>query len=210
MPGRCVNAEPAALLAAFEAVGLDRTFAALEATDLLVTSLALPRWVSAEPAALFAAALDFGLLSTFAAADAAFWPVFSLAMFALPLGTIELTWWSFLLPARASLSTAFTIVRCVSTDAASDFADFEAFGLLKTLPAALFSPADGVLLTCSTNRWLDTSATCFDCCLSQATLDGGKGRLTTKKLPFDLGEAVKAMAKLLLPELFEGFTMLVS
>ena len=29
------------------------------------------------------------------------------------------------------------------------------------------------------NRCLDTSATCFDCCLSQEILDGGNGVLTT-------------------------------
>jgi hypothetical protein len=105
---------------------------------------------------------------------------------------------------------ALLVARCVNTDAASDLADLEAFGLLKTLPAAPFSPADGVLRTSSTDHWLDTSATRFDCCLSQATLDGGKGRLMTKELPLDVGEAIEAVAKLLLPDLFEGFTMLVS
>ncbi len=29
------------------------------------------------------------------------------------------------------------------------------------------------------NRCLETSATCFDCCLSQEILDGGNGVLTT-------------------------------
>lgn len=91
MPGRCVKADPAALLAAFEAVGLDRTFAALDAAALPVTSV-LPRWVSAEPAALLAAGVDLGLLNTFAAAEAAFRLVFSLAMFALPAGTKARTW----------------------------------------------------------------------------------------------------------------------
>jgi hypothetical protein len=32
----------------------------------------------------------------------------------------------------------------------------------------------------------------------------------TKELPLDVGEAIEAVAKLLLPDLFEGFTMLVS
>lgn len=78
-------------MAAFEAVGFESTFAALDAAALLVTSV-LPRWVSAEPAALFAAGVDLGLLSTFAAAVAAFRLVFSLAMFALPAGTKARTW----------------------------------------------------------------------------------------------------------------------
>ena len=29
------------------------------------------------------------------------------------------------------------------------------------------------------NRRFETAATCFDCCLSQEILDGGKGWLTT-------------------------------
>lgn len=98
--------------------------------------------------------------------------------------------------------------RCVRTEAAADLADFEAFGLLSTRPATLLSPAEGLLLTSRTERWLDTSATRFDCCLSQATLDGVKGRLTTKDLPLDVGEALEPVAKLFLPELFEGFPML--
>ncbi|MDZ4375337.1 MAG: hypothetical protein U1C74_28475 [Phenylobacterium sp.] len=103
-------------------------------------------------------------------------------------------------PARAE-------TRCVKTEAAADLADFEALGLRDTRPVALLSPADGLLLTSRTERWLDTSATSLDCCLSQATLDGVKGRLTTKDLPLDVGEAIEPVAKLLLPELFEGVPM---
>jgi hypothetical protein len=73
-PGRCVNADPAADLAAFDAFGLRSVFEAALAAFLLVTSfvpLLLWTCVSAEPAALFAALLAVGLRRVFEAAEAA-------------------------------------------------------------------------------------------------------------------------------------------
>jgi hypothetical protein len=86
-------------------------------------------------------------------------------------------------------------------------ADFDAFGFPSTFAAALFSPADGDLLIPRPDRWLEATATRFDCCLSQPISDGVKGWLTTKELPFDVREAVEAMAELLAPETFECFAM---
>ena len=77
------------------------------------------------------------------------------------------------------------------------------------MPATLVKPAVGVLLTPKVDRWLDAAATRLDCCLSQPISDGVKGWLTTKDLPFDVGETVEGMAELSLPELFEVFAMAI-
>ena len=79
-PGRCVNADPAADFAAFEAFGFRSVLDAALAAFLLVTSLTphlLRTCVNAEPAALLAALLAVGLRKTFDAADAARFPVTS-------------------------------------------------------------------------------------------------------------------------------------
>lgn len=73
-PGRCVKADPAADLAALNALGFRSVFEAALAAFLLVTSL-LRTCVRADPAADFAALLAVRLLSVLLAADAARLPV---------------------------------------------------------------------------------------------------------------------------------------
>lgn len=72
--GRCVKADPAADLAALDALGFRSVFEAALAAFLLVTSL-LRTCVRADPAADFAALLAVRLLSVLLAADAARLPV---------------------------------------------------------------------------------------------------------------------------------------
>jgi len=86
-------------------------------------------------------------------------------------------------------------------------ADLDVFLLLSTLPAALTTREDTVALTVKLDRWLDATATRFDCCLSQPISDGVKGWLTTEILPFDLREALKSVSKTGLPEFLKGFAM---
>ena len=66
---------------------------------------------------------------------------------------------------------------------------------------------DNERLTSNVNRRLETSATCFDRCLSQPISDGVKGLLTTKVDGFDFREALKAMTELFLPEVFKRVAM---
>ena len=56
-------------------------------------------------------------------------------------------------------------------------------------------------------RRIETSATCFDCSLSQEIFDGDKRLLTPKDLGFDFREAVDPIAELAFPEPVECVAM---
>lgn len=87
------------------------------------------------------------------------------------------------------------------------FPAFDDLGLASTLPAALAVLADGVVLTPKLDRWLDATATRFDCCLSQSISDFVKRCGSCENLPFDVSEAVEAVPELLLPKDFEWLAM---
>lgn len=53
------------------------------------------------------------------------------------------------------------------------------------------------------NRRCETTATCFDCCLSQEIRDGVNGWLTTKLEGFDLRKAIDPVPELDSPEVVE-------
>ncbi len=59
----------------------------------------------------------------------------------------------------------------------------------------------------SPNRRFATSATCRDCSLSHAILDGGNGWLTGQVAGFNVCETIDPMSELNLPELVERFAM---
>ena len=65
---------------------------------------------------------------------------------------------------------------------------------------------DQSAFSASNNRF-ETSATCFDCCLSHSICDGVNGWFTTENLGFEFGEAVEAMSDAFSPEDVEGRSM---
>lgn len=101
---------------------------------------------------------------------------------------------------RAAANHLVRLRACVSVDAATDFAVFEDLGLPRILPAMLRALGDSEALTSNVDRRLETSATRFDCCLSQPISDGVKGWLTTKDTAFEFGEVLKPVTELSLPE----------
>ena len=91
-------------------------------------------------------------------------------------------------------------------EAAAVLEAFEDFGLLSTLPAALATLGEVLGLMVNT-RWLETAATCFDCCLSQPISDDGNRRFTTKDPAFDVREAFEPVPEVLPPEGLELVAM---